>query len=111
MDVTRPRVVLGETSGVPPTLERPVEPSTQAPTGARLAAAAGVSGLLAAPVRLHIVRLLTRGRYDVHTLADIVGVTVAAVSQHLAKLRLAKLRLAGLGWSAPAAMAAVTSTP
>ncbi|RZL74723.1 MAG: transcriptional regulator [Rhodococcus sp. (in: high G+C Gram-positive bacteria)] len=47
--------------------------------------------MLAATARLHIIWLLCDGERDVGTLAAEVGQTVAAVSQHLAKLELAGL--------------------
>jgi DNA-binding transcriptional ArsR family regulator len=53
--------------------------------------AAATFGMLAATARLHIMWLLVRGERDVGTLATEVGQTVAAVSQHLAKLKLAGL--------------------
>ncbi len=56
-----------------------------------LQTAAGTFGILAATVRLHIVWLLAQGERDVGSLAEQVGATVQAVSQHLAKLRLAGL--------------------
>ncbi|MCO1597406.1 metalloregulator ArsR/SmtB family transcription factor [Micromonospora sp. RHAY321] len=58
------------------------------PTRAQLAAAAATFALLASPTRLHLVWLITRGSYDVGTLAKRVGVGIATASQHLAKLRL-----------------------
>lgn len=54
-------------------------------------AAAGVFALLADPTRLHLVWSLTRGEADVNTLTEICGAARPAVSQHLAKLRLAGL--------------------
>jgi DNA-binding transcriptional ArsR family regulator len=45
--------------------------------------------LLASPVRLHLLWLITHGPYDVGTLARRVGISIATVSQHLSKLRLA----------------------
>ncbi len=56
---------------------------------ARLQAAAATFGMLAATARLQIIWLLCSGERDVGTLADEVGQSVAAVSQHLAKLKLA----------------------
>jgi DNA-binding transcriptional ArsR family regulator len=53
--------------------------------------AAGRFGLLASTMRLHIVWVLARGEMDVGGLADEVGGTLQAVSQHLAKLKLAGL--------------------
>ena len=48
-------------------------------------------GLLASTMRLHIVWVLAHGETDVGGLADAVGGTLQAVSQHLAKLKLAGL--------------------
>lgn len=56
-----------------------------------LQAASGTFGLLAATVRLHLVWLLAEGERDVGTLAENTGQTVATVSHHLAKLKLAGL--------------------
>nr|WP_223199404.1 metalloregulator ArsR/SmtB family transcription factor [Solihabitans fulvus] len=53
--------------------------------------AAATFGMLAATARLQIVWLLASGERDVTTLATEIGGTVAAVSQHLAKLKLAGL--------------------
>lgn len=53
--------------------------------------AAATCGLLAATARLQIVWLLAASERDVGTLAGEVGQSVAAVSQHLAKLKLAGL--------------------
>lgn len=61
------------------------------PTGPQLEAAADTFGLLSAPTRLHLVWLLASQEHDVGTLAQRTGASVAAVSQHLAKLRLAGL--------------------
>jgi DNA-binding transcriptional ArsR family regulator len=71
-----------------------VEPLTDrhAPLPAQvLQQAAGTFGMLAATARLQIVWLLAKGERDVGTLAAEVGSTVPAVSQHLAKLKLAGL--------------------
>ncbi len=65
--------------------------AAQDPTGPQLKAAADTFDLLSAPTRLHLVWLLARHEYDVGTLAERTGASVAAVSQHLAKLRLAGL--------------------
>ncbi|MFE3599387.1 ArsR/SmtB family transcription factor [Streptomyces sp. NPDC059096] len=73
------------------------EPSTahgahQHTPGAReLTAAASVFSLLSDPTRLHLLWLLTRGESDVTALAAACGAARPAVSQHLAKLRLAEL--------------------
>lgn len=55
------------------------------------AAAASSLKLLADPTRLRIVWALLHSEHSVNDLADHVGVRPAAVSQHLAKLRLAGL--------------------
>jgi DNA-binding transcriptional ArsR family regulator len=59
------------------------------PTKAQLDSAAGTFAMLSAPVRLHLVSLAAQGEYDVGTLAERVGVSIATASQHLGKLRLA----------------------
>lgn len=71
-------------------------PAGPSPTGAPLDEdvlqnAAATFGILSATARLQIVWLLADGERDVTTLAREVGQSVAAVSQHLAKLRLAGL--------------------
>lgn len=53
--------------------------------------AAATFGLLAATVRLELLWVLADGENDVGTLADQVGQTVATVSHHLGKLKLAGL--------------------
>jgi DNA-binding transcriptional ArsR family regulator len=62
-----------------------------APSKDGLCAAAAAFGLLASPLRLHIVWLLAQGECDVTGLAEHVGASLPAVSQHLAKLKLAGL--------------------
>jgi DNA-binding transcriptional ArsR family regulator len=47
--------------------------------------------MLADATRVRIVLALRDGELSVNTLADVVGKSPAAVSQHLAKLRLARL--------------------
>jgi DNA-binding transcriptional ArsR family regulator len=64
-------------------------PGASGPTAAQLAASAATFGLLASPVRLHLVWLITHGPYDVGTLANRAGIGIATASQHLGKLRLA----------------------
>lgn len=61
------------------------------PPPAQLTAAAETFALLASPVRLHLMWLITHGSYDVSTLATHAGTSIATTSQHLAKLRLAGL--------------------
>ncbi|MBD0738124.1 metalloregulator ArsR/SmtB family transcription factor [Streptomyces sp. NPDC003300] len=53
--------------------------------------AAASFGLLASTMRLQIVWILSEGDCDVTGLAERVGATLPAVSQHLAKLKLAGL--------------------
>ncbi len=71
---------------------RETEPATApSPTAAQLQAASETFAMLATPTRLHLVWLLAQHDQDVGSLADQVGVPIAAVSQHLAKLRLSGL--------------------
>ncbi len=70
--------------------EDPSPPAAE-PTRPQLQAAGATFDLLSAPTRLHLMWLLARGDYDVGSLAARTGATVALVSQHLAKLRLAGL--------------------
>ena len=59
------------------------------PTEPQLASAADTFALLASPARLHLVWLMVRGRHDVGTLAERVGLSLPTTSQHLSRLRLA----------------------
>ncbi|WP_019547761.1 ArsR/SmtB family transcription factor [Streptomyces sulphureus] len=61
------------------------------PSSEVLAEAAAAFGLLASPARLHLVWALAQHESDVSHLAQRVGGTLPAVSQHLAKLKLAGL--------------------
>ena len=61
------------------------------PTGGQLDAATTTLKLLADRTRLHLVWALLHGEHSVNELAAHVGVAAPAVSQHLAKLRLAQL--------------------
>ncbi|MBB5919127.1 DNA-binding transcriptional ArsR family regulator [Actinoalloteichus hoggarensis] len=63
--------------------------SAPEPTSVQLSAAAATFALLSNGPRLHLVWLLAHGSHDVGTLAGRVGVSIATVSQHLGKLRLA----------------------
>jgi DNA-binding transcriptional ArsR family regulator len=65
------------------------DPSAPAPQV--LAEAAASFGMLASPVRLHILWILASGECDVTGLSEQVGGALPAISQHLAKLRLAGL--------------------
>ncbi|MDQ6797469.1 MAG: metalloregulator ArsR/SmtB family transcription factor [Actinomycetota bacterium] len=61
------------------------------PTDAQVDQAVNTLKLIADPTRLRILWTLLHGEHSVNLLADHVGAQPAAVSQHLAKLRLAHL--------------------
>ncbi|MFV5992923.1 ArsR/SmtB family transcription factor [Streptomyces sp. NPDC056231] len=61
------------------------------PSAEVLTDAAAVFGLLASSARLHLMWALSQGESDVTHLADRVGGALPAISQHLAKLKLAGL--------------------
>src|SRR3954469_11581452 len=61
------------------------------PTDQQVALAVDTLKLLADQTRLRIVWALLHGEHSVNELADHLGANKAAVSQHLAKLRLARL--------------------
>ncbi|MFE7130132.1 ArsR/SmtB family transcription factor [Streptomyces sp. NPDC057638] len=63
----------------------------RAPDPARLAQAAEVFAMAADATRLHLLWLLAQDESDVGSLAARCGASRTAVSQHLAKLRLAGL--------------------
>ena len=63
----------------------------RSPVPADFEEAAEIFALLAAPHRVRLLWLLARGEHDVTSLAEQVSASVATVSQHLAKLRLADL--------------------
>ncbi|MBR8744771.1 metalloregulator ArsR/SmtB family transcription factor [Nocardiopsis sp. MG754419] len=67
-------------------LVHPDPPETE-----QLAVAAGVFALLSDPTRLHLLWTLAAGEADVGRLTEASGASRTAVSQHLAKLRLAGL--------------------
>ncbi|UCM88057.1 ArsR/SmtB family transcription factor [Streptomyces marincola] len=67
------------------------EAHLHAPDQEQLRTAASVFALLADPTRLHLLWLLARGEADVTALTAASGAPRPAVSQHLAKLRLAGL--------------------
>ncbi|MBX7555254.1 metalloregulator ArsR/SmtB family transcription factor [Streptomyces sp. NPDC004232] len=71
----------------------PTAPSThlRAPDSARLAEATEVFALLSDSTRLHLLWLLAQEEADVGSLAERCDASRTAVSQHLAKLRLAGL--------------------
>ncbi|GAA0470992.1 metalloregulator ArsR/SmtB family transcription factor [Streptomyces sp. NPDC046215] len=61
------------------------------PSAEVLSEAAAAFGLLASSARLHLVWALAQGESDVSGLAERVGQALPAISQHLAKLKLAGL--------------------
>ncbi|WP_171167053.1 metalloregulator ArsR/SmtB family transcription factor [Streptomyces sp. I05A-00742] len=71
--------------------EGAVERSAADPSAEVLSEAAAAFGLLASPARLHLVWALAQGESDVTGLAERVGGALPAISQHLAKLKLAGL--------------------
>jgi DNA-binding transcriptional ArsR family regulator len=85
----------GAMSPSPAPTEPPPSGEHAEPTPAQLGAGANTFALLASPVRLHLVWLITHASpgcpYDVGTLARRVGISIATASQHLSKLRLAGL--------------------
>lgn len=69
--------------------EVPVAP--ELPTEQQVAVAVQALQLLGDPTRLRIVWALLHAEHSVNELAELVGARPAAVSQHLAKLRLGRL--------------------
>src|SRR5699024_4620932 len=59
-----------------------------APTEPQLASAADTFSMLASPARLHLVWLMSSGRYDVGALAEPVGLGLPTTRQHPRTLRL-----------------------
>ena len=59
--------------------------------GEEIRSAVGMLKLLADETRLRVICALLEGEHPVNELAELVGAQPAAVSQHLAKLRLARL--------------------
>jgi DNA-binding transcriptional ArsR family regulator len=66
-------------------------PWQEPPTGAQVEAAVTALRMLADPTRLRLMWHLSGGEHDVAALTAAVGAARPAVSQHLAKLRLAGL--------------------
>lgn len=85
------RVNEHETVSDPEARDGAIHPTDDALDTGLLADTAEMFGLLASPTRVHLLWLLAARERDVNSLADAVGATVPAVSQHLAKLRLAGL--------------------
>jgi DNA-binding transcriptional ArsR family regulator len=73
------------------TTQVPRNGKVEGPTDEQVASAVGTLKLLADPTRLRIVWALLHGEHSVNELADHVGANPAAVSQHLAKLRLTRV--------------------
>jgi len=63
----------------------------RAPAGEEVRSAVGMLKLLGDETRLRMIVALLEGEHSVNELAERVGAQPAAVSQHLAKLRLARL--------------------
>ncbi len=63
----------------------------EAPARDEFRSAVGMLKLLADETRLRVIWALLEGEHSVNELAELVGAQPAAVSQHLAKLRLARL--------------------
>jgi DNA-binding transcriptional ArsR family regulator len=61
------------------------------PTLEQVAVATETFQLLGDPTRLKVLWALLQGEWSVNELAEVVGAQPPAVSQHLAKLRLARL--------------------
>lgn len=70
---------------------RPAYPHPHPPSEEQFALAADLLALLADRTRLALLRRLSEGEADVTTLTEVCGAARPAVSQHLAKLRLAGL--------------------
>jgi DNA-binding transcriptional ArsR family regulator len=66
----------------------------EVPSADRVEAAASAFHLLGDPTRLRVLWVLCGGEHDVTTVTGLVGAARPAVSQHLAKLRLAGLVVA-----------------
>ncbi len=64
---------------------------TGVPTTEEFHSAVGMLKLLGDETRLQVIWALLEGEHSVNELAEQVGAQPAAVSQHLAKLRLARL--------------------
>ncbi len=76
----------GNVGGADSSLDDARDPSADV-----LAEAAAAFGLLASSARLHLMWALAQGESDVSGLAERVGGALPAISQHLAKLKLAGL--------------------
>lgn len=80
-----------ESQGAPSTAAEAAVGELELPGEDQLRVAATGFALLADPSRLRVLWVLAHGDADVTTLAELTGVRSSAVSQHLAKLRLAGL--------------------
>lgn len=72
-------------------MERQAEHAQTRPDDAQIAATVELFSMLSDPTRLRLVLALGDGEHSVANLAEIVGKSPTAVSQHLAKLRLARV--------------------
>src|ERR1700734_4263356 len=63
----------------------------EAPAQEEFRFAVGMLKLLGDETRLRVIWALLEGEHSVNELAELIGAQPAAVSQHLAKLRLARL--------------------
>jgi DNA-binding transcriptional ArsR family regulator len=63
----------------------------KSPAEGAFRSAVGMLKLLGDETRLRVIHALLEGEHSVNELAEVVGAQPAAVSQHLAKLRLARL--------------------
>jgi DNA-binding transcriptional ArsR family regulator len=66
-------------------------PAAAPPSGEEFHSAVEMLKLLGDETRLRVIWALMEGEHSVNELAELVGAQAAAVSQHLAKLRLARL--------------------
>ena len=73
------------------TLIRMPTQQVEQPTDGQVGGAVEILKLVADPTRLRILWALLHGEHSVNLLAEHVGAQPSAVSQHLAKLRLARL--------------------
>src|SRR5260221_9932210 len=85
------RTAAAASSGRPPGMLICMDTQISEPSDGDVSWAVGTLKMLADPTRLRIVWALLHGEHSVSRLAEHVDAQPAAVSQHLAKLRLARL--------------------
>lgn len=78
-------------TAAPPPADSTGTPALQLPSDSQLRAAVNAFSMLAEPTRLRLLWLVSAEELDVTSLANRVGVSASAVSQHLSRLRLAGL--------------------